>query len=162
MLPAEFLLGFLGKTALMSHYGSGFRVAEQEETPNFAITIKIESQLKQFPRAKAVFFKSVSRCQWYTLKTTHGQVLKSECLRKNGNFFFFSPSGQDAAGGKGQKWMYFRGKMFLRNIGDSHVLCTMKQHNWVVTDSGLNFSLNFGKLSFLLWGKHASYLPFPD
>lgn len=41
MLPVAFLLGFLGKTALMSHYGSGFRVAEREETPNFAIIIKI-------------------------------------------------------------------------------------------------------------------------
>lgn len=74
--------------------------------------------------------------------------------------FLFSPSRQDAAGVKGEKWMYFRGKMFPRNNGDCHALHTVKQHNWVVTDSGVtyNFSLNFGKLSFLLWGKHA-FLP---
>lgn len=32
MLPVAFLLGFLEKIALMSHYGSGFRVAERDET----------------------------------------------------------------------------------------------------------------------------------
>lgn len=63
MRPVEFLLGFLGKNVLMSLCGSGFGVAEREEAPNFAITIKIEAELKQFPRAKAVVFSSVSRCQ---------------------------------------------------------------------------------------------------
>lgn len=89
MLPVEFLHGFLGKTALMSHYGSGFRVAEREEAPNVAITIKIEAELKQFPRAKAVGFSSVSRCQCYTQKTTNGQVLKPESLRKKRQCSFF-------------------------------------------------------------------------
>lgn len=69
MLPVEFLLGFFGETALMSNYRSGFRVAERGETPNIAIAIKIEAELKRFPRAKAVSFSSVSRCQCYTQKT---------------------------------------------------------------------------------------------
>ncbi|KAF2975686.1 hypothetical protein EK904_014157, partial [Melospiza melodia maxima] len=34
-------------------------VAEREEAPNVAITIKIEAELKRFPRAKAVGFSSV-------------------------------------------------------------------------------------------------------
>lgn len=49
MLPGEFLLGFLGKNAPMSHCGSAFRVAEREEAPNFAVTSETEAELKQFP-----------------------------------------------------------------------------------------------------------------
>lgn len=37
MLAVELLLGFRGRNALTPHYGSGFRVTEQEEAPNFAI-----------------------------------------------------------------------------------------------------------------------------
>lgn len=141
----------------MSLCGSGFRVAEREEAPNFGITIKIEAELKQFPRAKAVVFSSVSRCQWYTRKTAHGQVLKPQCRRKNGNTFFFSLVSRCSWWKRGEVNVFQR-----ENVPEKHwrfLYPTYDETAQLSSDrfriDTYNFSLNFGKLSFILWGKHA-------
>lgn len=163
MLPVEFLLGFLGKTALMSHYGSGFRVAEREEALNSAITIEIEVDLKRFPRAEAVVFSSVSRCQCYTEKRCPhmDRSWNQNTSEKKAAPFFFISASRCSWWKRGESECILQGKCSWETC----VLHMMKQHNWVVTDSGLTYMISVWILecfhSFFEENMH-SHLPFPD